>query len=397
MISMRLYPLIIAFAVFLAVPAAQATSFNMKKLPPLENPALMAQGDFESKTRLVEETPYKDEALQYRVRLPIDWERIDTQASGQDKGGLSRSVINRIAEFTSPAKLQRRSFFTVESQELTYEIGARNWFLNYFQDTGFTLEGVSQGESDNEVVEATYFEVRGDISYHVRIKTIVNGSRIIIARFYVPVRPSNEAAVIKAQEEDLQMQAQSIASFKLTGTKLEQIEERSTHGFLDQTYFDYPVSWKLIAPKVVNVERMRAMVFNPGVAGKMHGQINVHITSRYIDTTLGKEVKLYMDKLNIPDYKVGGVIERLDLPVHENVEQAQTEIYRMEPVKNYMQHYELWVTLMQTEGFYYIITLLTPAREADFYQWARNARAYEIIVKTTRQFDPSIDQYQYAD
>lgn len=379
------------------VAPALAGQLDMTNIPVLEKPALLPADGFVAKTDLYEETPYDDASLAYRVRLPKDWRKIDEAGGGDEKTLLSRNVIATVAEYASPARLQRRNFFTVEVQELTYEIGARNWFLNYIAGTGYTLRGVAPSEDENKSVEAAYVEVRGDITYEVRVTMIINGPRIVIARYFVPVQQTRQPDILALQEEELQMQAQVMQSFALTGEKLNQIEERATHGFLDQAYFDYPVSWALNAPKVINVERMRAMIFNPGIAGKMYGQINIYLTSRFIDTTMAKEVSLFLEKLNVPDYSVGGKIESRAMKVHENIETVQTEVYRMDPAKKYMQQYEMWVSVMQSEGYYFIVSMLTPARHADFYQWARNARAYEVVMETARQFDPTIDQYQYAD
>lgn len=370
-------------------PQIHAAQINMKNIPPLSEIPAIPENDFLAQTELHKGDPNNDPLIQYEVRLPKGWilEKSSGAAGADAIDSLSKNVLQRVARYVSPAQKHRRAMLSVESLELTYEIGARNWFLNHIRETGYTLEGMNDAQSNNGEVMAVYAMVEGDITYVVRARIFINGPRVVLVRYYVP---------LDLFGEQRPMQAQSLDSFRLVGKKADRIEERNTHGFLDQAYFDYPASWMLSAPRVMNVERMRAMVYAPGTGGKLAGQINLYLTSRYIDTTLPQEVALYRKNFTLPDYEIGRKIDAVKIAAHKDMKRAQTEIYELTPQKNYMLDYELWVTVMQSEGFYYILTMITPARDAEFYQWARNAKAYEIVVGTTRQFDPKIDTYQYA-
>lgn len=367
-----------------------AASFNMKNIPPLSAIEPIPEPEFLAQTELHKGDPNNDPLIQYEVRLPKGWvlEKSSGAGGAKDIDMLNKNVLQRVARYVSPAQKHRRAMLSVESLELTYEIGARNWFLNHIRETGYTLEGMNDANGNNGEVTAVYAVVEGDITYVVRARIFINGPRVVLVRYSVPLDLFSELRP---------MQAQSLDSFKLVGKKADKIEERFTHGFLHEAFFDYPVSWVLSAPKVVNVERMRAMVYTPGAGGKLAGQINLYLTSRYIDTTLPKEVATYRRNFTLPDYAIGAKIETVAIKPHANMERAQTEVYQLVPDKNFMLGYELWVSVMQSEGFYYILTMVTPAREAEFYQWARNVKAYEIVVGTARQFDPKIDQYQYAE
>jgi len=382
--------MMIMAGLLMAGQPAFAAAFNMKNIPPLSEIPPIPEAEFLAQTELHEGDPNNDPLIQYQVRLPKGWVlEKSTGVSGADTiDTLNKNVLQRVARYVSPAQKHRRAMLSVESLELTYEIGARNWFLNHIRETGYTLEGMNKAEGNNGDVTAVYAEVEGDITYVVRARVFINGPRVVLVRYYVPLDLFGELRP---------MQAQSLDSFKLVGKQADEIEARETHGFLGQAYFSYPVSWRLSAPKVVAVERMRAMVYTPGAGGKLAGQINLYLTSRFIDTTLPKEVALYRKNFALPDYAIGDKIETVKIAPHEDMERAQTEVYKLAPQKNFMLDYELWVTVMQSEGFYYILTMVTPAREAEFYQWARNVKAYEIVVGTTRQFDPDIDQYKFAE
>jgi hypothetical protein len=46
---------------------------------------------------------------------------------------------------------------------------------------------------------------------------------------------------------------------------------------------------------------------------------------------------------------------------------------------------------MKGSEYFYIMTLITHAREEDFYQWARNMRAFRIMAETMRRFNDGGD------
>ncbi len=373
-------------AVLFMVPVSHAMA---PKESVMKTPDFMPAADFEAKTQIFKSAPSGNKVLAYQIRLPKDWvlEEATAAANTKEVPGLNKNVLERLARYVSPARKHRRSFVHIESQKLDYEIGVRNWFLNYIDSTGVTLETINSADDGKDYVEAAYVALEGDITYGVRVKAYINGSYVIMARYYVPLELFLDEKV---------MQAQGIDSFHLAAKKVNRIEERRTHGFLDQAYFDFPISWTLRAPKVVAVERMRAMIYTPGVDNKLTGQVNINLTSKFIDTTMAKEIADYRKRFNLTGYKIGNKIEAKTLPVHGDITTTSTEIYTLTPDKNFMLGYELWVTIMESQDYYYIVSMITPARKDEFYRWARNVKAYEIVVGTTRQFDDSIDSYQFS-
>ena len=170
------------------------------------------------------------------------------------------------------------------------------------------------------------------------------------------------------------MQAQALASFKLKNRDRQRVEDWETYPFLDQSYFDYPVSWTLSAPMIKSIERMRALLYTGVNSGKPDGQINIYLTSKLLGTSLAEEVQRYKSRIDIPRYHLEGLIETLDIPYADDMIFGTTEVYKMTPTPITMVHYELVVSVMEGEDYYYIVALLTPARHEEFYIWSRNMR-----------------------
>lgn len=362
---------------------AQATVNLLTDLEPLAKVDFIPQAEFDAATQPIETTPYGDESLKFKIRLPKDWTAEAVAPSLKAPDMLSKKVLGELVKYVSPPRLERRSYFIMEALEQTYEVSARNWLINYLIHDGYTINSLT--EYSERAVEAMYVEVRGDMTYAVRARAFINGPRVIIARYFVP-------------QEDFQdertMQAQTMASLELLHHPQGGIETWKTFGFLDQSYFDYPVSWTVTAPLIKSIERMRATLYTGVKEDKPDGQIKVYAVSRLLDVALQDEIKSYRDKtIDIPGYTLGKRIETIESPMHKDISFGKVEAYELNPSSVTMLKYELLFAVLQGEDYYYFVTLLTPARTYDFYLWSRNVRAFRVIVETMRRFNTQDDDY----
>jgi len=371
---------------FIPFSASANIGIDLDKIKPLTDIEYLPEEEFNEKTRLEEVVPYDDEFLGFQVRLPNEWSENLAELSEQTKteGRPTQNILGTVARYFSPPNQHLRSFFELEVAELTYEIEARNWFINYVISKGYTLEQV--GAEGNRSVEAIYVEVKGDITYIVRVKAIINGPRMVMAHYYLPMELYNEERT---------QQAQVIKSFELTNRHEVGVEELDIYGFLDQSFFEYPVSWKLSAPYVKSIDRMRAMLHHSTRIGKLDGQINIYLANRMTETTRAKEINIYKEKLEIENYDLGGFLEQPQFRFHPDMHFGITQVYAMEPQRQDMIDYELWVSMAEGEEYIYVMSLLTPARTEEFYTWARNVEAYKILVRGMRRYDDDVNYYDF--
>lgn len=369
--------------------SAQAGTIDLDNIKPLSEVEFIEEGEFEAQTKLIEHTPKEDTALSYQVRLPKAWGE-NTAAPSQmmkslgQETSLSKNVLGIVARYLSPPKEHMRSYFSVEALELDYEIGARHWFINYVLTNGLSLEQV--GAENNREVEAIYIEVDKDVTYVVRVKAVINGARIVMARFAVP------QDLYGAERVE---QAQVLNSFRLTQRENKGVEALKIHGFLDQSFFDYPASWTLNAPIVRSIDRMRAMLYHGTKVGRLDGQMNIYLSNIASSTSRAEEIKYYRDKFVIENYELGKYLETVPMEYHKDMKLGMTQVYEMNPQVSNMINYELWVSVMEGEEYYYIISLLTPARSEEFYTWARNIAAFKMVIKGVRRSDEGVDYYQF--
>ena len=367
--------LMLAFAALvLTMPSphtfAGPQTMDLMKLPPLATYG-MSPDEYKAKTKEFSDNPGDDKFLAYTVDLPQGWSKPDGHINKVD---ISQDIMSEIGHFYGPPQIDERSFFTVQVTQLTYEVTAKNWLLNYVLSHGYSLQGFKQ-LSMNEV-EASYAVFQNNTSYAVRVKAQINGTRMIVAMYYCP--ESHWKAERSVQE-------QAIDSFKLTNIEQTQIEPTRTYGFLDLLKFDYPQSWRLQAPNILSVESMGANIINATANGTLNGQIDVHVISTELDTTLPQEIKKLQGQLNDKGLEIGKLIEQPnDLKPQPQVYYSRFEVYQANDKNKELMDYEYWIGVMIENRYYYIVTMLTPARTADFATWARNSAAYRTVVDSIR-------------
>lgn len=384
--SYRYFPALLAcFIALFAIlsSAAMAKILDIDKIVDIAPTKLIPKEAFESQTELLEKTPFDIDALAFSVRLPTGWisnlkmpvELLDS------KKALNLSGI--ISRYVSPPIDYLRSFFSVEVVNLEYNIPIKYWFTTYALSHGYTLEAVTVDPKRDEI-EAMYVDVNGDNTYAVRMRAFRSGARMIIVRYSVPMSRFNAEKA---------MQEQVLSTFALDNIDNSPVEGNKTYGFLTESYFDYPETWRLVPTKIRSINRMKASLAQGEGLKKLDGQMSIFVTSKFEKTSLKNEVRIFKEKIKIPNYELGAFIEKYKMRYHPDMTFGATEIYKMEPTVSTQVDYELWVTLMQNEDYYYIVSLLTPARGAEFYTWARNAEAYKIVVGSMRLYDSSDAMY----
>lgn len=372
---------------------AQASILDLDAIKPLAELELLPKDQFRSQTDLITKTPYNDELLSYEVRLPKEWKETEARPSLPDlskaneselQQGLSENVFGMISNYVSPPKDYRRSRFYVEALNIPHEIGARNWFIYYVMQNSFAIEQI--GLEEEGQVEVLYIEVEGDQSYVVRAKIIINGSRMILAKYALPVELYNDEKV---------QQAQVIDSFELVNRSNQTIEENEIHAFLDQSFVNYPRSWVVNAPRIRSINRMNAMFLNYDQTEDLVGQINVYLTNKSLGTSRADEMKFYREKFDIPNFKHGKLISSPKLNFHDDMTFGVTQVYELKSQLTNLVDYELWLSIIENEDYYYFVSLLTPSRDEDFYNWARNTQTYKLSVKSLRRFDSTVEYYDF--
>ncbi len=350
---------------------------GFKDLPSYMKEANLAE--FEKATELIEEKPRGDRFLEFEVRIPKNWKRVGERIDDSDvnNGGdvkLSRRILGRLVKYYGAGTFAAPSHFDVQAIELDQQITAKNWFLGYLQSNSYTLQGLKV--FNNQKVEALYVLVEDAVSYVVRTTATINGPRMVLASYYLP-----EEAWMKERA----LQEYVLGSFRFLEPEQVKLQPTRTYTFLDLLRFDYPSSWRLLAPDINNIDSMNVRLVNSKDTKTLVGEINARIVSTELETSLPQELNLLKENIMSMGLEVGELLETpANYKFQPQVTFARVEVYNAKARSNNVQDHEYWLAVMAEDRYYYIISMLTPSRDNDFYNWASNTEAFQLIIESIR-------------
>lgn len=374
--------------------------------------------DYVDDAKMFSEVPFGDKYLAYEVMLPRGWEKsedkLDNKASGDlDDGAappetrLNRRLLGEVARYYKPGGLKASPRLQISALELEHEITARNWFLYHVFKNGYTLQGMKV-VSERRVEGMYVYLDRGSLAYKVRMVAEINGPRVILAAHYQPERdimselrltifheggesvPKQRRIEIrnklmKSYYVELAQQEYAMESFEFLNPEMAQVELSRQYRFLDLLQFEYPSSWRLVNPEIYDITEMSAYLMSTQDEETLIGEIKIAVISTELDTDIPTEVSYIKEDVSKRGLELGtliGVVE--DYTVYDHVFYHRAEAYNLNSSKEKILDHEFWVCVMVEDRYYYFVTMITPGRDVDFYNWARNTEAFEKVVETIR-------------
>ena len=352
--------------------------FEWFKKPMPELP-LANQEAFEKATKPVEEVPHNDEALAYSMRIKNTWQK--DGGVGAQNTLFGKKLFLNVSSFVGKPTVYGRSRIDIEAKNLDEDLTAKQWYIGYVVEQGNTIEGFID-HSDNRI-ESLMIVTRHDYSYYLRSLVLVNGSKIIMVKYYVPIENFLQQAV---------MQEMVLSSFSLTNIKERERGEMLSHKLRDIAQVKYPSGWKVFANsrdgKEVTIANIREVVKEVGWTGQklvessMEGKVYVMVTPRVEGEDHNEILEEYKRKVESEGIFFGSEIpDETKFQYTKQVSSATTKIHKGTYSKNTQADYELWVSVMTAGKYNYFMLLLTPTRNEEFMNWAVNTQSYKVMLK----------------
>lgn len=349
------------------------------EMPEIE---LLSDDEFVSKTYRQTETPVGAKELAFDVRIPKDWTKADDVSLGSLV--ISDKILSNLARYFGPVTTGTRHQMLVQVVGVTHQMTAKQWFVRYILENGYTVEGVTV--HDERRAEGLYIFVEDNVSYVVRSVVQLNGKNVIFIQHFLPIEEWHDNKV---------MQAQMLESFKLKRPNNSPIEEMKDYTFLDIAKFEYPESWRLKANNIRSVDRMKAEILNLAEKNvgadniqSLSGRIGFHLVSIFATKGIDEEIEEFQLGLSDKELYVQEEMgDYTDFVFEDPNFIAESYVYRVVDKHRGIQDYEYWLTVMGHGDYYYFVTMLTPARENDFLKWSRNTQAYKVVAKNFKPVD----------
>lgn len=345
----------------------------------------MPKDEFMAQTKLYSEEPAGSPELHFSIRIPTTWQK--SEDGGVANFESSENVLGTIAKYFGPPELGFRQRLEFQAVGLPYQMTARQWLVQYILSNGYNVQGFKF--HDDRKAEAAFVLIEGDISYVVRGIAQVNGKNMVFAQHFVP---------LDLWADKKQMGERIMASFQLKNDVREFAENMMTHHFLDLAVMQYPESWELKMPQIRSIDRFRAELFNISEieddykkTKRLDGKIDVEMISIFVADNLEVEIENLKKALSDKGLTIGESIEvNEDFSFHQGIDYAETEVFMASDTQNAMIDYEFWLTTIAAGDYYFFITLLTPARDEDFFKWSRNSQTYKLVNELLAPQDDAI-------
>lgn len=327
--------------------------------------------NFKEQTEVFNDVPFGKPELEYKVNLPKDWvpRKIST-----DQGEINPKLLGDIARILGPPVQDVRPWFIVQVIEIDNEIRAIHWLQDYMLKNGY----VTKEETEVSETEANSMYVFTDDgnAFVVRATAQIHGNMVIFARLAVPVLGYQ----ILQHMQDL-----SLKSFKMVSPARGRIEKRRTFSMMNALRFKYPLSWMVQNANFGNTERLSVELHSQDSHGNLAGLIRFRAYLKGKDLDMKEEEKIVREKLAENGINLSEVLEthEPELSRRGEFKLVKQEVYTVTFDQAYIDQ-EFWLTQIEGDDFHYFIEMLTPARGEQFYDWARNSRTLELILRSIK-------------
>ncbi|MAS86763.1 MAG: hypothetical protein CMH30_02105 [Micavibrio sp.] len=350
-------------------------------LIPMPVPQKMSEKEFLAKTEPVDRVIEDDKTAEFKMRIPPEWQEL-TENDLKNHRGQGNRLLGDIAYFRGPSEVGERSYVSVEGFELNHELYLEHWVVQHILQASYTLR--SMRKNDDGSIETLYVLFKDNKTYVARTKTVIKGPRILQVSYVMPY---------DRYEKERDMQAYIINDFSFSRKDTTPTEKLKTYAYLDQRKFEYPESLIIGGSDNVSEEELKLDFTLKDMDGFRKGAYNVAIYAREEGVDLKEKIQGLLDYYLENRLERRDRIEVKDYPVADFITFKSIEVYGMsikttdyetaedkkEPITQ-----ELWMGVLADEKYYYIFSLVSPARDLDIYNWSRNARAFELMLTTLR-------------
>lgn len=296
-----------------------------------------------------------------------------------------------------PAIQDVRPFIEMRSYNLDRRVSARDWFVARALKNSYTIRGL---ESHNDDKDFEVFYVRLDKAGNteiVRAKGYLHDETIVMIEYVLPMT---------LWDRDQNTQIRTIESFGFSNDfKTEYPEKLTNYSYLDSFYIDYPKKWILKAAGSESVNRFDMTLVTTDINNfvfadidltmistkSIRDQIDQSIYSVSLPDIIRDRIKKISDLGLATDKILESKKFNLTIPATLNITEVyplrkkQSDIYVSEKQRDVAS--ELWLTIIkmpEKSGKSYIVSMVVPSRDKNFYQWAIASQAYKTIIQSIR-------------
>ena len=326
--------------------------------------------EFDDASTLVTEKYFETNPISFELRVPTEWEHLTQDHAAPSD--VDSKLLTTIDIWRGPIIVGGdRPLLKIQAIKLNHEILTEHWLQNFIYQNGYTQEGdiISPSETESEI---RFIHLQDGVSYKSFMKAYIISDRVIAVRYDAPV---------VAGEEYYYYGQHIIDSFKITDFTPDTIEEMEDFSLQSNLKFSYPASWTIRNTAMKNARKKSFELQNIDAYDKLKGLIRF-VSYRKIE---GQDTEKSLFEINSSiranhGLRIVDLIGSTPLNIGLMFDAAVVERYNAGLEGTVHNNYELWITVLESEQWTHFVYMLTPKSSFDYYDWARNTRAYDLIL-----------------
>lgn len=335
-------------------------------------PKIHDDATFEAATREFRALPFGRADLEYKISLPVDWQPRGTfEGASPD---FSKRIVHEIGYYVSPPTGNLLAFLSIQAVQIDHEILAAHWLRSYILAGGYAPDGDIQNFSLTRA-SGGYIYVLDGKNILTRILVQINGKIAVIARLEMPLQEKGENGF---------MQKKAVESFSLLYLTEKAIEQPKAFALVDAAKFDFLSSWQAMSPDFRNLNRPSLQIHNKN-KNVLEGFIRISAAKRSENTHLNTEIaevkKFFAEEMKI---KFDKLVSSEEYNHNSRYPYGRRETYEVTYSTGKRQRQEARFYVFGNDEWYFFATLITPLESNNFYVWARNTRAFDILIASLR-------------
>jgi len=308
--------------------------------------------------------PYENPELALSLLVPQGW-RAD--AATAESPSLSTTIMKPLVLLAQP---DNAAYLQVQAVRLDHDISAEHWVRYYMIQAGYkprAMRELSPVFADS----LCNFSI-SDVEFTGRLAVRIVDDRLFMIFGFAPVER------FPALSESFGV---SVASFK-------PIQPRSRPGVepwirlsAGTVEFSCPPGWTAIPAKAP--KGIAGIDLTLTVADALTGWMRVKTVSRELPTDMELQVQTTLDGLARDGLQVSRLMANTGVGLEGTAFTGGfLQVYESHTSADLPQ--ELWLAILEDKERYVVVFLVTPDRVDNFPVWARNRRAFGIILESLR-------------
>lgn len=321
---------------------------------------------------LVQDTPFGNRELAYRICVPKHF--------GVEGGlrvsspELETSSLKPLAIFRGETVQGSYAWIMLYAIRLTRELTAAHWLRNYAFQAEREVETLT--ELSPLFADALMTFELEKVPHTQRCIAKIDGDKLFFVQTFVPSEDYSDEA------ERLGL---VVASFDLQyASGVSYIEPRAFAHIGGRMRIHHPSSWRPRPIEGLPEGKAALDLYQVDDAGTLTGLMRIKLAEKRIAPSMSVMLQGAFEEL-----ADAGILPQEEL-TNQRIEN-EVELYKSGQLIVYSAELregnvpqEIWIYIFETASQFNALWLITPARQSNFYAWAVNKRALELVIGSIR-------------